>query len=76
MSKQIKLLHYKTSHLSVLIFNAFVKSSPALQSIATKVSCNLAALMITAWVQRGLSEMHHLCLIDQRNCTEYIQAIL
>lgn len=48
MSKQIKLLHYKTSHLSVLMFNAFVKSSPVLQSIATKVSCNLLALMITA----------------------------
>lgn len=65
MSKQIKFLHYKASHLSVLMFNAFVKSSPALQSIATKVSCNLLALTITAWVQRGLSEMHHPPMFDR-----------
>lgn len=66
----------KTSHLSVLMFNVFVKSSPALQDIATKVSCNLLALIITAWIQRGLSEMHDPCLIDQRNRTEDIKAIL
>lgn len=75
MSKQIKILCYKASHLSALMFNVFIKNSPALWSITTEVSCNLLALTITVWVQKDFTEMHHPCLTDKRILTSYIKTI-